>query len=54
MTATQIENVKALCAGNSVLKIQQLLNFYRQADIEDLAKALGCPADIISVANALA
>ena len=54
MTATQIENVKALCAGNSVLKIEQLLRFYRQSDIEDLAEAIGCPADITSVANALA
>ena len=54
MTATQIENVKALCAGNPVWKVKKLLFYYPQSDINDMAEHLGCPADEISVANALA
>ena len=54
MTETQIENIKALCKGNPVTKIEQLLRFYRDSDVEDMAKALGCPSDRTSVAKAIA
>ena len=53
MTTEQIQNSIALCKNQPVSQVLKLFNYWRQEDVEDMAKYFGCDANETAVASRL-